>query len=117
MSEVYNHETLRQKNEWNNISVISIIFHCFLSFLIYFYFSSEVIRNDTLKSQRHTIPKECRQQIRAQLFQQRENIDFDPKLKTACKTEIKEICSTAQHGAGQVNTENASAVWHFFHLK
>lgn len=45
---------------------------------------------------------ECRQQIRAQLFQQRENIDFDPKLKAACRIEIKEICGDVQHGAGQV---------------
>lgn len=62
---------------------------------------SEVIRNDTLKSQRHSISKECRQQIRAQLLQQRENIDFDPKLKSACRIEIKEICDLP-HGAGQV---------------
>lgn len=72
------------------------------------YLCSEVIRNDTLRSQRPTIPKDCRQQIRAQLFQQRENIDFDPKLKSACKAEIKEICSTAPHGSGQVNNKNAS---------
>lgn len=65
--------------------------------------SSEVIRNDTLKSQRHSISKECRQQIRAQLFQQRENIDFDPKLKSACRIEIKEICGDVPHGGGQVN--------------
>lgn len=62
---------------------------------------SEVIRNDTLKSQRHSVSKECRQQIRAQLLQQRENIDFDPKLKSACRIEIKEICDLP-HGAGQV---------------
>lgn len=66
-------------------------------------YSSEVIRNDTLKSQRHSVSKECRQQIRAQLFQQRENIDFDPKLKNACRIEIKEICGDVPHGAGQVN--------------
>lgn len=71
---------------------------------------SEVIRNDTLRDQRHTIPKECRQQIRTQLFQQRENIDFDPKLKTACRKEIKEICPKAAHGGAQVNTKNASRV-------
>lgn len=62
-----------------------------------------MIRNDTLRSQRHSVSKECRQQIRAQLFQQRENIDFDPKLKGACRIEIKEICGDIPHGAGQVN--------------
>lgn len=61
-----------------------------------------MIRNDTLKSQRHSVSKECRQQIRGQLFQQRENIDFDPKLKDSCRIEIKEICGNVQHGAGQV---------------
>lgn len=72
------------------------------------HFLSEVIRNDTLKAQRHSIPKDCRQQIRSQLFQQRENIDFDPALKTACKKEIKELCGNIQHGSGQVNNQNAS---------
>lgn len=63
---------------------------------------SEVMRNDTLKGQRHTIPKECRQQVRAQLYQQRENIDFDPKLKSACKEDIKKFCLNVPNGAGQV---------------
>lgn len=75
-----------------------------------FLICSEVIRNDTLKGQRHSIPKDCRQQIRSQLFQQRENIDFDPKLKAACKSEIKELCSNIPHGSGQVNKQNASDV-------
>lgn len=80
-----------------------------MTFMVFFYSNnSEVIRNDTLKDQRHTIPKECRQQIRAQLFQQRENIDFDPKLKIACRNEIKEICPKATHGGAQVNNKNAS---------
>lgn len=66
------------------------------------------MRNDTLKSQHHTIPKECRQQIKSQLFQQRENIDFDPKLKIACKDDIEHYCSSVSHGGGQVNKKNAS---------
>lgn len=61
-----------------------------------------MIRNDTLRGRQPSIAKECRQQIRAQLFQQRENIDFDPKLKAACRDEIKEKCSNLGHGAGQV---------------
>lgn len=68
---------------------------------------SEVVRNDTLHGRRPSISKECRQQIRAQLFQQRENIDFDPKLKSLCHMEIKNFCDVP-HGAGQVNTKNAS---------
>lgn len=68
------------------------------------------MRNDTLKGQRPTIPKECRQQVRQQLFQQRENIDFDPKLKAACQAEIKDLCANVPHGVGQVNTKNASSL-------
>lgn len=66
---------------------------------------SEVIRNDTLKSQRHSVSKDCRQQIRAQLFQQRENIDFDPKLKSACRNEIPKFCADIPHSNGQVMHE------------
>lgn len=69
------------------------------------------MRNDTLRGQRHNIPKECRQQVRAQLYQQRENIDFDPKLKAACHAEIKELCANVPHGSGQVNTQNASLLF------
>lgn len=76
-----------------------------------------MIRNDTLRDQRHTIPKECRQQIRAQLFQQRENIDFDPKLKSACRNEIKEICPRSTPGGAQVNTKNASSNIHKYHFQ
>lgn len=68
-----------------------------------------MIRNDTLNSKRHTVSKECRVQVRSQLFQQRENIDFDPKLKSACRNEISKICKDVPRGAGQVNTKNANS--------
>lgn len=73
---------------------------------------SEVMRNDTISGQRHSIPKECRQQVRAQLYQQRENIDFDPKLKAACRNDIESKCKNVPHGGGQVN-ENASCFIRF----
>ncbi|CAD7080350.1 unnamed protein product [Hermetia illucens] len=63
---------------------------------------SEIMRNNTIRGERHSIPKECRQQIKAQLYQQRENIDYDPKLKNACKKEIKELCVDIPAGGGQV---------------
>uniref|UniRef100_U5EST3 Putative golgi apparatus protein cysteine-rich fibroblast growth factor receptor n=1 Tax=Corethrella appendiculata TaxID=1370023 RepID=U5EST3_9DIPT len=63
---------------------------------------SELMRNDTIKGAKHSIPKECRQQVRAQLYQQRENIDYDPKLKAACKNEIENFCFNIPHGSGQV---------------
>lgn len=63
---------------------------------------SEVMRNDTLNGNRHTIPKECRQQVRNQLFQQRENIDFDPKMKMYCQNDTEAFCRNVPHDAGQV---------------
>lgn len=68
---------------------------------------SEVMRNDTINGHRHSLPKECRQQVRSQLYQQRENIDFDPKLKEACRNDIESHCKDVTHGGGQVNN-NAS---------
>nr|CAD7408500.1 unnamed protein product [Timema cristinae] len=63
---------------------------------------SEKVRNDTLRESKHSIPRECRQQLRAQLFQQRENINFDPVLRDACQKDIIENCPDVTHGAGQV---------------
>ncbi|XP_068148505.1 Golgi apparatus protein 1 isoform X1 [Drosophila tropicalis] len=67
---------------------------------------SEVMRNDTIKAQRHQIPKECRQQVKSQLYQQRETIQLDPKLSNACKKELQLYCND-HNGPGQVNTKNA----------
>lgn len=63
---------------------------------------SEKITNDTIKGERSVIPKECRQQVKAQLFQQRENIDFTPKLKAACEQDIQTFCPKIEHGNAQV---------------
>ncbi|XP_017001881.2 Golgi apparatus protein 1 isoform X1 [Drosophila takahashii] len=63
---------------------------------------SEVMRNDTIKAQRHQIPKECRHQVKAQLYQQRESIQLDPKLANACKRELELFCEE-EKGPGQVN--------------
>lgn len=76
---------------------------------------SEVIRNETLRGQRHVVSKECRQQVRAQLFQQRENINLDPKLKSLCQREIKQLCSDAPQGGGQVNTVRFHESRHMCH--
>ncbi|XP_034108059.1 Golgi apparatus protein 1 isoform X1 [Drosophila albomicans] len=63
---------------------------------------SEVMRNDTIRGQRHQIPRECRQQVKAQLYQQRESISLDPKLANACQSELQKFCAD-QTGPGQVN--------------
>lgn len=64
---------------------------------------SEKVTNDTINGLKSEIPKECRQQIKSQLFQQRENIDFDSKLAVACENDIKLYCNDVEHGSGQVN--------------
>ncbi|XP_075212772.1 Golgi apparatus protein 1 [Lycorma delicatula] len=56
------------------------------------YCLSEHIRNDTITEVRHNIPKECRQQLKFQLLQQRENINLDPKLSKACQNDIPKHC-------------------------
>ncbi|KAK4879218.1 hypothetical protein RN001_007364 [Aquatica leii] len=63
---------------------------------------SEKIRNDTVNGLKSDIHKECRQQIKAQLFQQRENINFDPKLKEACLEDVKDHCNDVERGSSQV---------------
>ncbi|XP_046394419.1 Golgi apparatus protein 1 [Ischnura elegans] len=63
---------------------------------------SERVRDETLSGQRPSISKECRQQLRAQLFQRRESIDLDPALKAACLDDAKQYCADKKHGDGQV---------------
>ncbi|XP_063838932.1 Golgi apparatus protein 1 [Ostrinia nubilalis] len=59
---------------------------------------SEIVRNDTITRRKHTILKDCRQQLRSQLFQQKENIELDPELLEACNKDLKEYCPNVPHG-------------------
>ncbi|XP_012256488.2 Golgi apparatus protein 1 [Athalia rosae] len=63
---------------------------------------SDTVQNDIIKDKSHRIPKECRQQLRAQLYQQRENIHFDPVLQTACATDIEKLCFDIEAGNSQI---------------
>lgn len=65
---------------------------------------SEIIAKDTIQDQKHSLPKQCREQVRAQLYQQRENIDLNPKLKTTCNKDIKKYCADVVAGSGKVST-------------
>lgn len=65
---------------------------------------SEILRNDTLMGVRHRILKDCRQQIRLQLLQQRENINFDTKLHNECSEDIKKFCDNIKPGSAKVIT-------------
>ncbi|KAI5635405.1 cysteine rich repeat domain-containing protein [Phthorimaea operculella] len=59
---------------------------------------SEIVRNDTISKRKHTIYKDCRQQLRQQLFQQKELIDLDPELKEACSKDLNMYCADVPRG-------------------
>ncbi|XP_072382260.1 Golgi apparatus protein 1 [Diabrotica undecimpunctata] len=63
---------------------------------------SEHILNATIKGDKGVIPKDCKQQLKAQIFQQREKIDYDPVLNNECKADIKKFCKNVQSGEAQV---------------
>lgn len=64
---------------------------------------SERVTNDTINGIRSSIQKDCKQQLRAQLFQLRENIEFDVDLKEACNEDIKNHCKDVEHGSARVS--------------
>ena len=63
---------------------------------------STIVQENIIKDTQHHIPKECRQQLRAQLYQQRENIQFDPILQAQCTTDIKQYCFNVEPGNSQI---------------
>lgn len=65
---------------------------------------SSIVQEDIMKDSQHRVVKDCRQQLRAQLYQQRENIHFDPVLQATCATDIKQFCFNVEPGNSQVAT-------------
>ncbi|XP_014236728.1 Golgi apparatus protein 1 [Trichogramma pretiosum] len=63
---------------------------------------SDIVQKDIIYDSQHKITRECRQQLKAQLYQQRENIKFDPKLHKTCEKEIGLLCSNVEPGNSQV---------------
>ncbi|XP_015608654.1 Golgi apparatus protein 1 isoform X2 [Cephus cinctus] len=63
---------------------------------------STVVQEDIMKDTQHRVPRECRQQLRAQLYQQRENINFDPTLQKLCATDVKQLCFDVKPGRSQI---------------
>ncbi|CAH0557545.1 unnamed protein product [Brassicogethes aeneus] len=63
---------------------------------------SEQILNYTVHGVKSPVPRECKQQLKAQLLQQRENIDLDPKLKAACDQDIRKFCAKVSPGNSDV---------------
>lgn len=67
---------------------------------------SEQILNATIQKVKTSIPKDCRQQLKSQIFQQREKITLDPILKKACAKDIKKFCENIRVGNAQVKSIN-----------
>lgn len=63
---------------------------------------SAAVREAVLKQTSHQVSRDCRQQLRQQLFQRHENIKFDPALQKGCTKDISSFCGTVTSGRGAV---------------
>uniref|UniRef100_A0A146KTA9 Golgi apparatus protein 1 n=1 Tax=Lygus hesperus TaxID=30085 RepID=A0A146KTA9_LYGHE len=63
---------------------------------------SEQIRNDTLQDQKQHVSKDCHQQLRIQLLQQRETVELNTKLKVDCSRDIVKFCTGVTPGNGRI---------------
>lgn len=63
---------------------------------------SSIVQEDIMKEDQHRIKKNCRQQLKAQLYQQRENIQFDPFLQKVCGNDIQNLCIGVNPGNSRV---------------
>lgn len=75
---------------------------------------SSIVQEDIMKDSQHRVVKDCRQQLRAQLYQQRENIHFDPVLQASCAIDIKELCFNVEPGNSQVAIISFKIKWSSF---
>lgn len=63
---------------------------------------SEQILNATVAGVKSPINKECKQQIKSQLFQKHENINYNPNLKSVCEADIQKFCNDIKPGNAEV---------------
>ncbi|XP_034948080.1 Golgi apparatus protein 1 [Chelonus insularis] len=63
---------------------------------------SSIVQEDIMNDNQHRVLKDCRAQLRAQLYQQRENIHFDVALQEACTLDIQKFCNGVDPGNAQV---------------
>lgn len=63
---------------------------------------SEQMLNATVQGLKSSISKDCKQQLRSQIFHQRESIDYDPLLKEACSEDMNKFCKNVHAGNAQV---------------
>ncbi|XP_059141674.1 Golgi apparatus protein 1-like [Physella acuta] len=62
---------------------------------------SEHVRNDTLMERDQRIEAGCQRQLKFELLQRGESINLDPKLKEACKNDVKKLCKNKKEGEGE----------------
>lgn len=62
---------------------------------------ADLMLTDVLKKQ-NRINVECREELKFELLQRSENIDFDPALAKACRTDVERFCSNIGRGNAQI---------------
>lgn len=85
-----------------SVQILLLMFYSKISKAAVIECLSGLVQEDVINDKQPRIPKECRQQLRMQLYQQRENIRFDPALQKACAKDIKQFCFTIEPGNSQV---------------
>lgn len=75
---------------------------------------SEMVRNDSVAlslgsrlnspvtMSQHRVSQPCRQQLRNQLLQQHEDLQFNPNVRKPCATDEKRFCSKIKPGQGRI---------------
>ncbi|PRD28569.1 UNVERIFIED_CONTAM: Glg1 [Trichonephila clavipes] len=63
---------------------------------------SGIVTNDTVFEKTHRVSRECRQQLKFELFERDENIKLDPVLNSACADDQKRFCGTVRQEEAQM---------------
>ncbi|XP_055943166.1 Golgi apparatus protein 1-like isoform X2 [Argiope bruennichi] len=63
---------------------------------------SGIVTNDTVFEKTHRVSRECRQQLKFELFEREENIKLDPVLNSACADDQKKFCFNVRHEEAQM---------------
>ncbi|GFR07100.1 golgi apparatus protein 1 [Trichonephila clavata] len=63
---------------------------------------SGIVTNDTVFEKTHRVSRECRQQLKFELFERDENIKLDPVLNSACADDQKRFCSNVRQEEAQM---------------
>lgn len=74
---------------------------------------SEMVRNDSVAQSlgvrsgnhvgsQHRVSQPCRQQLRNQLLQQHEDVQFNPNVRKPCASDEKRFCAQIKPGQGRI---------------